>query len=105
MPHLALANFYWAAGRRAETQDALRNAVAQEPKNVLARRAMATFYLATNQPAEAEPHLKAIFDLTHASAAALALADFYVSRNDAAAARAALESIKDSESSRFVAEA
>src|SRR4029078_3110690 len=85
--HLAIATFYWGAGRWAEAEQALKTAVNREPENPLAHRVIADFYLATNRAPQAEPHLKKVLDLTGALSARLALAEYYVARNDEAAAR------------------
>ena len=76
--HLALANHYWAAGKTAEAEQALRTALALDPTNPVTNRAMAVFYVATNKPDRAEPYIKA---LAASGAAPFALADFYLLRN------------------------
>ncbi len=76
--HLALANHYWAAGKTADAEQALRTALALEPTNPVTNRAMAVFYVATNKPDLAEPYVKA---LAASGAAPFALADFYLLRN------------------------
>ena len=62
--HLALVNFYWARERRAEAEQELSKALAIDPNNVAAHRAMATLATALNRPDEAEAHLKKIVELT-----------------------------------------
>ena len=57
-PHLALAHYYWAAGRLPEAERTFEAALAVEPANGLALRALALFYVSTNRPAAAEPYLK-----------------------------------------------
>ena len=52
----------------------------------MAHRAMASFYLATQQPHAAESHLKKVVELTKTPDAAFALADYYTARNDRGAA-------------------
>ena len=75
---LALVNFLWASNRRPEAEQTLKDALAQDPNNIQAHRALGVFYMSTGRAAEAEPHFQAIATAAKTSAASLALADYYI---------------------------
>ena len=77
--------------RWSAAEEQLRTVVQLDAANVLAHRALANFYIATNRAPEAEVHLLKVRDLTMAAAAAFALVDYYTARQDEASARAVLE--------------
>jgi tetratricopeptide (TPR) repeat protein len=78
-PHLALANFLWAAQRPAEAEQSLKQALSIEPKDVLANRMLGLLYMSTQRAAEAEQPLKIIAETTTAPPARFQLADYYLS--------------------------
>jgi tetratricopeptide (TPR) repeat protein len=90
---LAIANFYWTAGRAAETEAALNRALLLDPESVVAHRALAVFAMSRNRTSDAETHLKRVVELTKSNDASLTLADFYVSQRNEPAARAILGSL------------
>ena len=51
--HLSLANFLWADKKTDDAYNELKTALDLEPRNAVANRAMALFYLQTNKPAAA----------------------------------------------------
>lgn len=81
---LALANFLWSANRRPEAEVVFGEALKLEPNNKLANRAMAVFHSAGENPAAAEPYLKALASDPSDTNSRLALGDFYLrlGRND-----------------------
>lgn len=81
---LALANFLWSANRRTEAEVVFGEALKLDPSNKLANRALAAFHSVGENPAAAEPYLKALAADPADTAARLALGDFYVrlGRND-----------------------
>jgi tetratricopeptide (TPR) repeat protein len=76
--HLALANYYWASGQMAAAEVALKRAVSIQSNHLGANRALATFYLATNRPAEAEQPFKAVAEISGTPESRLSLADYYM---------------------------
>ena len=64
-----------AVGDHAAAERELKAALASEPDNMLAHRAMALFYLSDRRAPEAEPHFKAL--AADSPDGTLALADFY----------------------------
>ena len=93
--HLALANFHWSTGEMKETEGALTNALALDPRHLLANRAMAMMLMATNRAPQAEPYLKAVVEISNASAAKLWLADYYRERSREADARKILDGLRN----------
>ena len=77
--HLALANHYWSTGRSTEAEKALLQAIALEPANPVANRAIAVFYISINRAAEAEQYV--VSACRSLGAEPFALADFYLFRN------------------------
>jgi tetratricopeptide (TPR) repeat protein len=75
---LALANFLWSANRRPEAEAAFGEALKLEPTNKLANRALAVFHAAGQNPAAAEPYLKALAADPADTSARLALGDYYL---------------------------
>ena len=55
---LALGQFQWVTGKPADAEGTFKAALALEPGNGLANRALALFYLQSNRAAEAEPYFK-----------------------------------------------
>jgi len=80
---MAYANYLWAANRRDEAERELMAALALEPGNLLAHRALVAFYMASGRAPEAEPHMKALAesDKTASAPLKLALADYYLAIN------------------------
>src|SRR5262249_35637271 len=74
------------------------------PDNVVAHRALATFYITTNRPAEAEPHLKKVQEITKTPDASFALANYYAMQKNDAAARAELERLAKDKATSAMAE-
>ena len=56
--HLALANFYWSAGRLPEAERALEDALTLDPDNEGTNRALAVFSLSSGRIEHAEKYLK-----------------------------------------------
>jgi putative PEP-CTERM system TPR-repeat lipoprotein len=83
---LALANFQWGVGDVAKVEQTLKHALAVEPTDLRANRALAALYVGTNRPAEAEQPLKTIAETASSDEARFDLADYYVAskRFDAA---------------------
>jgi tetratricopeptide (TPR) repeat protein len=77
---LALANFQWSGGDADAAFESLTRAHRLDPGGVLTNRALAIYYLASDRPAEAEQHLKAIAASSHTPVAQAALVDFYVAQ-------------------------
>ena len=75
---LALANFLWSANRRNEAEVAFGEALKLEPGNKLANRALAAFHAAGENPAAAEPYLKALAADPADTGARLGLGDYYL---------------------------
>ena len=95
--HLALANYLGATGRRDEAEKSLRTAVAVEPTNVPALRALGWFLTVTNRAKEAEPFLVDAARYDPKPDSRILLADFYVwSGRDADAVRV-LEQLKSTD--------
>ena len=84
---LALANFLWSANRRAEAEAAFAEALKIDPANKLANRALATFHSAGDNPAAAEPYLKALAADPADGGARLTLGDHYLRLGKIAEAR------------------
>ena len=89
--HLALGTFYWLTTRTSAAEASFKKALGVAPRDPLANRAMASFYLASNRRQDAEVHLRTVYEVTKAPAAAFALADFYATADNNAAAKAVLE--------------
>ena len=79
--------------RGPEAESAFKAALALDAGNVAANRALATFYVASNRAAEAEPYLKKVADASDDPGAKLELADYYVSVRRNADALAVLEKL------------
>ncbi len=75
---LALANFLWSANRRAEAEASFAEALKIDPANKLANRALATFHSSGQNPAAAEPYLKALAADPADGGARLTLGDHYL---------------------------
>jgi len=75
---LALANFQWSSGDADAALKSLSLAYEQESTNPVTNRALAAFYRANGQVAEAERHLKFLAASTALPADQFALADFYI---------------------------
>ena len=69
--------FLVGSGRRADSEQALKDALAIEPVNVVANRALGLFYMSTGRAAEAEPYFVTIARASNWTAT-LALADYYI---------------------------
>jgi tetratricopeptide (TPR) repeat protein len=78
LPLVALANYYFAVGRRADVEPILKQAIAREPASIPAARALATFYVLSKRIPEAEAPLKTAADLSKDVASRLALGDYYL---------------------------
>src|SRR5262249_44835442 len=78
---LALANFYWSAGRMGEVEAPLLKSIQLEPSNTLAQRALAMFYLSTGRGPEAEAPLKVLAGRQGDTQSQLMLGDYYVMAN------------------------
>ena len=76
--HLALANFYWAMRLMPETGQALQQAYTLAPQHPLVNRMVALFAMATGKPADAEPPLKNLAELSKGPDPKLVLADYYL---------------------------
>ncbi len=77
--HIVLADLLWRRRDRGAAERELREALAREPKSVLAHLASANFYFATGNLSAAETELKAAVDIDPLEAGArLKLADFYL---------------------------
>ena len=59
----------------------MREALALDPKNVIANRAVAMYYLLSNRPQDAEPHLKVVADTSPGPEAKYYLAEYYMRTN------------------------
>ncbi len=79
--HLSLAQYLMGTGAVKEAESELVKAHEVEPKNVLASRALAALYAATNRPTDAEKYLKllAAADTSAGRASTMTLAEFYIS--------------------------
>jgi tetratricopeptide (TPR) repeat protein len=75
---LALANYYWASRRVADTERIIVEAVAVDQNDLSVNRALATLYLSTNRAAEAELPLRRAADASDDAQPKLLLADYYV---------------------------
>jgi tetratricopeptide (TPR) repeat protein len=80
---LALANHYWTSRQLDQAETILRRALAAEPQNASANRAMSLFLLATGRVGDAEGYVKV---LSSSGKMPLALADYYMVANRAGAA-------------------
>ena len=76
--HLGLANFYWATRKGPETLQTLQRAHQIDPNDLLTNRMLALFQIATGKPADAEPYLVKIAEVSKDSSAQLMLADYYL---------------------------
>jgi putative PEP-CTERM system TPR-repeat lipoprotein len=90
---LALANLQWSAGNTSDAEQELQRAVTIDPKSIVAHRALAAFYLGTKRAPEAEPHLRAVADASHAIGPKLILADYLRAVDKVDAARTVLEAV------------
>ena len=97
--YLALANFYWAAGRQDDAERQLKTALAVDPKDELTNRALGYFYMGTGRPAEAEAPLKAVADVTNEGK--LTLSDYYLSVRRLVDARRTLEAVPQSDEQTY----
>ena len=104
-PRLALANFYWQTGRRAEAESVLKEVITLEPNNASANRALAALYRATNRAVEAEAPLKRLADSSSGPVAKLTLADYYIDQKRVADARAILVNLSGTEEATAAARA
>ncbi len=84
-----------------DAEKAFLKAVELEPSDVLSNRILATFYLASGRPLDAEKYLKAVAELSGDVDDRLRLADFYLlheRRDDGTAILKALATGKDASS-------
>jgi tetratricopeptide (TPR) repeat protein len=88
---LALVNYLWAVGRRSDAEVQIGEVLALEPKNLLANRAMALFYLGSERVTEAEQYLKTLAEAGNAGK--LALADYYLGLRRPSDSRRLLEEV------------
>jgi tetratricopeptide (TPR) repeat protein len=82
---VALAHFYWSAGKLEEAEKAYRDAL-QVEDGVTANRALAVFYMGTNRQRDAEAPFRKAAELSKDPRAIIVLADYFVSQrrfNDA----------------------
>jgi tetratricopeptide (TPR) repeat protein len=97
--HVAFAAFLMEAGRVDEAGMQLLEAHATAPNDELANRALASLYLATDRPGNAEVHFKQAADRpAQRYRSSLALGDYYASLGRYDEARAALARISQAES-------
>ena len=89
--HLSLANFSWSRGDMKEAEQEMRRALELDPQHLTGNRAMAMFYMVTNKPEAAEPHLKVVADVMKGPEAKYYLAEYYLRLNRPDAARAVLQ--------------
>lgn len=90
---LALANFYWLAKRPADAETLLKEIYTAEPNNMQANRALAAFYIGSGKAPAAEPHLKALADISKDGHSKVGLALYYLGMNRGAEGKALLESV------------
>src|SRR5205814_10670346 len=82
-----------AVGRRPEAEAQLKEVLAIDPRNVLANRAVALFYVASQRAADAEPYFKTAAEVSPNPAGKLTLADYYQGMGRSADSRRILEDI------------
>ena len=68
-----------ASGRLPEAEATIKEALGKEPQHLLANRMLASLYVATGRPKDAEQPLKTVADVSKTAAARFQLADYYVS--------------------------
>jgi Flp pilus assembly protein TadD len=78
MAHLSLSHFLWTTGDLPQAEQAMRKALELDPRNTTANRAMAMYYMVTNRPAAAEPHLKIVADTMPGPEPKYFLAEYYL---------------------------
>jgi tetratricopeptide (TPR) repeat protein len=78
---LALAQYYWVSGRKAEAEKGMKEAIAVAPSDQRANGLISVFYQLTGRAAEAEPYLRAAANAEPTGGATIRLADYYVAQN------------------------
>jgi len=76
--HLSYSNFLWANGDLPQAEQEMRKALEIDPRNTTGNRAMAMYYMVTNRPADAEPHLKIVAETMPGPEAKYFLAEYYL---------------------------
>src|SRR5262245_31824620 len=89
--HLSLSNFLWSNGDLPQAELEMKKALAIDPKHITANRAMAMYYLVTNKPEAAEPHLKVVAERMPGADPQYFLAEYYLRLGRLDAARATLQ--------------
>lgn len=88
---LALGNFYLVTERHDLAEAEYRAALALNPRDPLANRAMAALSLSRGRVADAEEYLKRLVDQDRSASSVLSLADYYIAAGRARDAIARLE--------------
>jgi tetratricopeptide (TPR) repeat protein len=91
---MALVDVYWSTGKKEAAERELVEAVRRDPKNAIANRGLAIFYMRTGRPAEAEAPLKIGATIDPTPSGRLFLADYYISNGRLDDAKALLEQIE-----------
>lgn len=100
---LALARFYWAAGRPQDAEPQLKAAVNIDDKDVAANRALAALYLHSGRTPEAEPYLEKVAEVAPGGQGKLSLARYYQAMGRAQEAETILRDVSQPGSLVFVA--
>ena len=90
---LGLATFQWGVNELTAAEQTLQRILAVDPRYVPAHQLLGALYLTSARAQQAEPHVKAIADITQTTAAQFALSDYYRSTNRSADARRVLEAM------------
>lgn len=88
--HLSFSNFLWANGDLPRAEQEMKTALQLDPRNTTGNRAMAMYYMVTNRPAAAEPHLKVVSETMPGPEPKYFLAEYYLRLGRVDDARATL---------------
>ena len=99
---VALARFYWAAGRPNDAEIQLKAAVDIDDTDIGVNRALAALYTFNGRAPEAEPYLKKLADVTPGGQGKFVLAQYYMGVGRAQEAEAILLDISRPGSQVFV---
>jgi putative PEP-CTERM system TPR-repeat lipoprotein len=102
--HLGLANFYWATRRAKETAQTLQQAYAIDPNHPLTNRMLALFQIATGKPADAEPYLIKLAQVSEDPNSQSILADYYIASGQSDKAVPVLKQMASSPEARGAAD-
>lgn len=98
--YLGLANFYWATRKAAETGRTLQEAHKLQPDHPLTNRMLALFQIAIGKPADAEPYLMKLAEVSTDPNAQVVLADYYIASGQSKKAVPLLQQIASNKGTR-----